>query len=70
MKAQLKKKIDAKIMGNKKITLSPWEEELYKLIQGDDNPTISKMSCSMPSAYEFAFQQQGLLLTLVFYFIA
>ena len=52
MKAQLKKKTDAKITGNKKIILLPWEEELYKLIQGDSNPTISKMSCSMSAGLQ------------------
>ena len=47
MKAQLKKKTDAKETGNRKIIPCPWEQEFFSLIQGDGNPTVTKMYCAV-----------------------
>ncbi|KAJ3665891.1 hypothetical protein Zmor_001356 [Zophobas morio] len=43
MKSRLKKKTDKQKTGNKRITLHEWEKVLYKILEGDDNPTINKI---------------------------
>ncbi|XP_063907296.1 uncharacterized protein LOC135140975 [Zophobas morio] len=43
MKSRLKKKTDKQKTGNKRITLHEWEKILYKILEGDDNPTINKI---------------------------
>ena len=43
MKARVKKKVDFKATGNKKIKLKKWEQVFLDMIQADSNPTISKV---------------------------
>lgn len=47
MKTSLKKKTDTNQTGNRKITLCPWEKELYTIMNGDENPVVTKMPCSI-----------------------
>ena len=44
MKSRLKKKVDKNQTGNKPIILNSWEKELYGLLEGDTNPTISRIT--------------------------
>lgn len=49
MKTRLKSKVDKNKTGNKKIVLCQWEKILHELMDGEDNPTISKI----PGKYVF-----------------
>lgn len=59
MKTQVKKKTDLNKTGNNKITLCEWEKELYDIIKGDSNPTITKLtssvSCGFPQSSQNRF---------------
>ena len=46
MKARVKRKCDMKQTGNKRVELCGWEKDMYKLLEGDSNPMITKLSCS------------------------
>lgn len=52
MKANVKKKTDGKQTGNRKIIMCPWEQQLYDILQGDENPTLTKMSCSVSAGFQ------------------
>ncbi|XP_022910533.2 uncharacterized protein [Onthophagus taurus] len=43
MKTRIKSKVDKNKTGNKKIVLCQWEKMLHELMDGEDNPTISKI---------------------------
>jgi hypothetical protein len=43
MKTHLKKKTDIKRTGNKQINVNEWEQLLWDCLQGDSNPTITKI---------------------------
>lgn len=45
MKSRLKKKIDAKKTGNEKINLKRSEKLLMDILDGNDNPSISRLTC-------------------------
>lgn len=47
MKTRLKKKTDMKKTGNKKIKLLGWEKKLHTALQGDSNPTITRIEGAM-----------------------
>lgn len=46
MKSRLKKKIDSKKTGNLPINLKPFEKILMDALQGNDNPSISRLKCN------------------------
>ena len=52
MKVQVKKKTDKNQTGNRKIILCSWEQELYNHLQGDENPTITKMPCAISAGFQ------------------
>lgn len=45
MKSRLKKKIDSKKTGNEKINLKTSEKLLMDILDGYDNPSISRLAC-------------------------
>ena len=47
MKMNVKKKTDANATGNKKIKLCQWEKDLFNLIHGAENPTVTKLTSSV-----------------------
>lgn len=44
-KSRLKQKTDVKQTGNRKIVLSDAEKRFWKLMDGDSNPTLTKVEC-------------------------
>lgn len=44
-KARVKSKADVNQTGNRKRNLSPSERRLWDLLDGDSNPSITKLSC-------------------------
>ena len=47
MKAAVKKKSDANSTGNRKILLNEWEDDLFNVMNGEDNPSVTKMASSV-----------------------
>lgn len=47
MKTRLKKKIDKNKTGNVPIVLSKSERMLMDILDGNDNPSINRLSCSI-----------------------
>lgn len=45
MKTRLKKKIDLKKTGNLPIALKPWEKLYFDILDGIENPSISRLGC-------------------------
>ena len=52
MKSQVKKKTDGMQTGNRKIVLVSWEQDLYNIFKGDENPTITKMPCAISAGFK------------------
>lgn len=52
MKTSVKKKTDMNQTGNRKIVLCPWEKQLYNHLNGDENPTVTKMATSISTGFQ------------------
>jgi hypothetical protein len=62
MKTRLKKKTDIKRTENKEINLKEWEQFLWNCLQGDSNPTTTKI---MQVRYKLFFGKITLQLLFV-----